>query len=1858
MNTPEPPFLVFLRSGLERGSFETDDALMALLPLMRQTLAAHEKALVAPLEGLAHLEMDPENHLKFQMEHAQAPRRENRTIEEIQKPVSRAVQVIGESRHTIDLDGGGFNLASLDIGQARATVTKPVFLTGYISWEHRLSHHDEVTDIFSLGLLLASVACGLDFTDPDDLELFVRSRNNLFALNSRLHPVVASVIVQMTELNRHRRAQDLTSLIRRLENYREQQADLDLKRIPGLKESGATGCRKLIQAHLRDRLFDMSRRNRLIHFKPTLQTLNLTLASVPLVLDYRSIRPEQLFTWHPALASELIGGAPMSLGKYLRFEDAPYIPGVLDKIIGEARRDRAEYGFAQLRVVLVFLRWHNLKEEPRERIHSPLLLLPVQLTKKRGVRDSYVLDPTSSEAEVNPALRHYLKHLYNLELPETVDLKETSLETFHTELQKLIQASEPAVILHKVDRPQIQLIHERARQRLDQYRRRLKQRARGPRASQPIDYSYDREQMRPLGLQLFKQHIKPQLAPLRQVAGAPPAPRSPNMVFRHTEQEKPSTGTESSGNVFEKERRMFSLREGEQETAGNPYSWEFDLCALTLGNFNYRKMTLVQDYSKLIESELESQAFERIFSMEPRSPEEVAVVPLPLSEQHVVIPCDATQSLAIARARTGGSYIIQGPPGTGKSQTITNLIADYVARGKRVLFVCEKRAAIDVVFHRLRQQGLDELCCLIHDSQTDKKSFIQNLKQTSERWLANPEQDSEAEKKRAASVRMLEQELTFLSEFSASMSRRRENAGLPVRALLERLIEIRSHLVELEPQQAEQLPPYQQWLLHRETAERIAAVLVELGEEPCLARHPFRWLNGAIFEAERPLETLRQRLERAETLLDEVDEAFSQSGLAEEQWDTIEEIEALLVFVLRVQPLAERNLLGLLEPQSEPAKEFTRRVREQEQKIQAASKAKAKTVHWRQKLPADETQTALEQARKFQGSFLGIFNPAWWRLRRVLRERYDFNQHAVKPGWVQILEELAREWQTAEELEANRAAARVDYGKEELPQLSGELMGLQQSAPEAPAVEALRQLLLKTPDAPALIARLARLQSPFSDLLKELRELLMDYRQHGFTVLGEAIRDIREASDLLPEVAPALSELGRAPEEFSRALRHFPLLLPELEAAMAQKTLTEIYRGERGLNRFDGRVLARRMERLAREHIGWLSHNAAAVRAGVRQRFMEHVKISSLPAAQLTPEQKVFKKNYSAGRRELEHEFEKTMRYKSIRELASGATGEVVRDLKPIWLMSPLSVSDTLPLEPKLFDVVIFDEASQIPLEEAVPALYRAQQVIVVGDEMQLPPTNFFTAAREGEDGVVMEEEGERIEVALDADSFLTQSTRNLPSTMLAWHYRSRYEGLISYSNAAFYGGNLFTIPDRQVSGAQLGEIRVQEAAQGDAHVDALLARNISYHLLEQGVYEQRRNPAEAAYIARLVRSLLQRETGLSIGIVAFSEAQQSELEDALERLADEDEAFKARLEVEMTREENDQFCGLFIKNLENVQGDERDVIILSICYGYDADQRMFMNFGPINQRGGEKRLNVIFSRAKHHMAVVTSIHHDDITNEYNDGANALKNFLHYAEMTSKGDASAARRVLENLNPLTRKSLAAEPSTGALHAQLAEALRKRGYFVELNVGQSRFRCDLAIRCRDERQYQLGILVDSEQHYGNPDLLERYLMQPAVLNAFGWRVIVVLARDWFHEPEAVIQRVERILRGGSEDISAQESAEIDAAEEAIRKESLPEKPIEPKKIAPQPDANPALTPSGLTEKSDSSAQRVRKFEFISGASKKFWEIAVTGKSVTVRFGRIGTAGQEQKKVHADEERARREAEKLIAEKVRKGYVERG
>ena len=288
--------------------------------------------------------------------------------------------------------------------------------------------------------------------------------------------------------------------------------------------------------------------------------------------------------------------------------------------------------------------------------------------------------------------------------------------------------------------------------------------------------------------------------------------------------------------------------------------------------------------------------------------------PLELADQHLIISCDATQASAIARARTGASYIIQGPPGTGKSQTITNLIADYVARGKRVLFVCEKRAAIDVVFHRLRQQGLDELCCLIHDSQTDKKAFIQNLKQTYEKFLSQAELDADADKARATTLRAMEQDLAepaavFRSDAATARATR---ASRCVRCCTGWSNFAAAPGSGRRPME-DLLPDYPLWLQHGELVDRLRCGPGGPRRGTCALPNirSAGWARACWRRTGRSKRCPRY-LDQAEELLDAIESALELSGLPGELWDTFEEIQAILEFAVRARPLAERNLLGVL----------------------------------------------------------------------------------------------------------------------------------------------------------------------------------------------------------------------------------------------------------------------------------------------------------------------------------------------------------------------------------------------------------------------------------------------------------------------------------------------------------------------------------------------------------------------------------------------------------------------------------------------------------------------------------------------------------------------------------------------------------------------------------------------------------------------------------------------------------------------------------------------------------------------------------------------------------------------------------
>lgn len=1683
------PVRDLIATAVRRGGLPPDDVVGLLVPLFRQVAELHEVGRVAPLRGLSALSV-VDGRIVLDPSGAQRPQRNRAAIADVERAYSRAVDV-GHGVDVVRDLSGAIGAPADDPGGER---TGARIVAGWQTWEHLAAHHDELTDIAGLGELLAALACGLDLADEADAAELAAHHGNLFAINPRIHPVLAAVATSMIEPDRRRRGQDLPGLTQRLESYRDQPEDFDLDRV--LAGVGTAGDRRgLLLAHLRDRLFDLSRRNPLLHFRRTQRSLNLTEASVPLVLDLRNITPTHLFTWGGPISRKLLSGKPVQLASVVRWDDAPYAMQALDALISTARRDRAEYGQDQLRLVIAFLHWHDLKDAPAERISSPLVLAPAALTKQRGVRDSYRLTLTSTEAEVNPVVRHQLRELYSIVLPERIDLATpNAIESICDTLRGQAQASEPGLQVNLVDKPRIELVRHRAQVALQAYRRRRS-------ASAPMvgrrhyAYSYGHPHYAPLGVQIFRDRLQRQPIPIAVELGDRPAPRRavvPDAI----------------------EQDLFSLR---TEGAANPYSWDVDLCSVTLANFNYRTLSLVRDYASLIAEPRPNLPFDELFSTAPRDVP-VHSGTLPLRDSYLVVPADGSQTVALAQARTADNFVIQGPPGTGKSQTITNLIADCVARGLRVLFVCQKRAALDVVHARLRSQGLDELCTLIHDSQADRKAFVLGLKDTYERWLADSEPVSAVETRRDEIVAEIESAIAEVSSYESAIGA--DADGLRLADVVERLVAAHNSRWgdDLEPALRRLLPASGVWAAAAPSVDAIAAALRRADGAGILARSPLRRLDPRILDGPRADAEVAHQAGRAGPAVDALVGVVADPDDPAEL--TLSDARAVAGLLALLAPVAARGRGNVLDPAGPAAYELQRAVETQATLQQRAADTTASAAGWHQPLGPEDAVAALDVARRKEKALTRFFSRDWRRVRKLVRAGYQSPpDRQLAPTVTQSLELLVAAQRATAEVAAFSATVQQEWGHADPSALAA---GLDAARRYTGPVARWRDRLATDPDAARSLNdlghRLVELDAAVEGLLIDADDV----------PLGSLRADLAELTSPAMQVAvraagPPLRELAATPDgnQALLALRRLDAEPDQIGYAVAAATVQEARATAPVLERMDGGALARHLGRVTAALPALSRANADVIIARLRQRFLENVQHSQRSVSGMEPDDLARKKEWATGRRELEHEFGKVRAYKAIRQLASGESGAVVAGMRPVWLMSPASVSDALPLA-EAFDVVVYDEASQVPVEEAVPALHRARQVIVVGDRMQLPPTTYFQTRESADPDDDLDEQ--RLGVVLDADSFLAVAAVRLPSTMLTWHYRSRYEALIQFSNAAFYDGRLATIPDRAPSEPRHDLLEIEgrpEPPTVAALADGVLARSVSFVRVRDGVYEQRTNVAEARVIAHLVHELLARGTGLTFGIVAFSDAQQGEIERALERLAADDSEFAARYEDELTREEDGQGVGLFVKNLENVQGDERDVIIMSVCYAPGPDGRMRMNFGPINNAGGERRLNVIFSRAKQHMALVSTIDHTAITNVYNDGANTLREFLHYADAVSRGDSLAARAVLT-----ARRARTVDDDNIArpLVDQLATALRGRGLDVATNVGQSAFRCDLAVRQPGRPSYDVAILADHVDRLDRHPLDERRLTQPAALRSAGWRVVQVLSTEWISDPDAMLDAI--------------------------------------------------------------------------------------------------------------------------------------
>lgn len=456
--------------------------------------------------------------------------------------------------------------------------------------------------------------------------------------------------------------------------------------------------------------------------------------------------------------------------------------------------------------------------------------------------------------------------------------------------------------------------------------------------------------------------------------------------------------------------------------------------------------------------------------------------------------------------------------------------------------------------------------------------------------------------------------------------------------------------------------------------------------------------------------------------------------------------------------------------------------------------------------------------------------------------------------------------------------------------------------------------------------------------------------------------------------------------------------------------------------------------------------------------------------------------------------------------------------LFPCWLLSPESVSTIFPLKKEMFDIILFDEASQVFIENTLPTIYRGKAIVVAGDSKQLRPTATFVKRYMGNDSD--DELDLATQAALEVESLLDLATSRFTSTNLTYHYRSKNEELIDFSNYAFYDGKLQIAPNisKNVGNKPIERIKVN------------------------GKWLGRRNEAEADAVVALLKKLIKnKKNKSSIGIITFNTEQENAIEDAIDEECQKDSAFRDAFIREQNRKENNEDTSIFIKNLENVQGDERDIIIFSIGYARNEYGKVVAHFGPLSVEGGENRLNVAITRAKEKIYVITSIEPEELVVEgtKNAGPKIFKSYLKYVRAVSNKKNKETQFILDSFKPSLPQTQTDEV-VNQLEYEIKEALVKLGYSVETNLGNTDYKLSLAVYDKTKDRYLLGIECDYTAFKSSDSILERDVYRNKFLESRGWSIMRVWSRDWWMNKEKVINSIVKAINANKKKLETQQT----------------------------------------------------------------------------------------------------------------------
>jgi hypothetical protein len=1140
-------------------------------------------------------------------------------------------------------------------------------------------------------------------------------------------------------------------------------------------------------------------------------------------------------------------------------------------------------------------------------------------------------------------------------------------------------------------------------------------------------------------------------------------------------------------------------------------------------------------------------------------------------EERFVTISDPCQARAVRLARECRGLVIHGPPGTGKSQTITNIIGDHLARGERVLLVCDKRTALDVVVNRMEAMGLRSLCALVYDARRDQRELYRSIRDQLE-GLTEARSDEFAEKRLGKVDAELEQLHAELTEYSSLLSEKDKERGTSFHELVGQWLSIaESPGVKLDPA-----------LLkggHVDDFEKNEQNLKDLfsrGQQVGFADHPWKECTriGLTDFLAQPMDHWREEMAKCIDSANTADAALDASIPPFSPEPALNEQSAARLDIARQIEAAVRQA-----PQSVIARwidqdvDTLRRVRKKLADAGPVLRLLGEGADDPELTPVAQTEQlglpvisrqlgAIEAYLPSAGKWYG-----WFCFKRRAKAAEILSRYGLAPGrasaerlrtFLRVLRARMVIQALHAELTGAPTAQVVTVLDRDLVQAADShaaLLDLLIAAHTAPALRGLAQPVIKALSGstarPGLVEGLLKSEKRASSLT-HLRLRLEEtglFDAGWLAQIGARLGEGQVATSLLVPIAESLATLETVLrifailEQFSqplrtaaRALLDRGVLVEEgmasVRKAMLASEISDRLQSQKQLRTLDPLRLRASFDRYRELDQG----KQTLVRDSLMHRWITRQKESLLvgTASRLN----------SAGadlRRRLTLRGERSLRLRQVVSIGQSLEGgDPLFDLRPVWLASPETVAQIFPRCP-LFDAVVFDEASQCRLEEALPVMTRARRVVVAGDPKQLPPTRFFESALAASEEDEAETDQQLFEVhqAEVEDLLGAALSINLQQSYLDVHYRSQNADLIMFSNTQFYSSRLQPIPGHPSHRSRFAPISLYRA---------------------EGVYEERTNPVEAEHVCRIVRDLLKRAEPPSIGIGCFNVTQRDQIAEKLDELALEDKEFAARLADARARRGLGSFEGLFVKNLENVQGDERDHIIISTTYGPDAKGRFYRRFGPLGQAGGGRRLNVLVTRAREEVHLVTSIPPGIYRNippvpsgQTPGGGWLLFAYLQFAERL----AYLYEEVHEHLDDAESKGPAearVRPSQAPSSFAQALALRlAKEHRVGSDVywGNDGFCVDVALHHPlHADDVTIGVLCDGARFTQAQDSVEWDLFRTTVLESQGWVLHRLWTPQFFRDPRGCIQS---ILREAAERVHDADEKDAIKVENERRKE---------------------------------------------------------------------------------------------------------